>query len=79
MITKYIEQALERARYEKLEDGSYCASVRGLRGVVAVGRTVKSCRAQLAEMVEEWILVRVSRGLAVPRLGGISVRVRRAG
>lgn len=79
MITKYVGKALERARYEKLEDGSFCATVRGLRGIVAVGRSVKQCRDQLAELVEEWILVRISRGLVVPRLGGISVRVRRAG
>ncbi len=79
MITKYVGKALERARYEQLEDGSFCATVRGLRGVVALGRSLEHCRDQLAEVVEEWILVRVSRGLAVPRLGGISVRVRRAG
>jgi predicted RNase H-like HicB family nuclease len=79
MITKYVGKALERARYERLEDGSFCATVRGLRGVMAVGRSVKQCRDQLAEIVEEWILVRVACGLAVPKLGGISVRVRRAG
>jgi len=79
MITKYIEQALAKARYEALEDGSFCATVPGLRGVLAVGQGVEECRAQLAEVIEEWILVRVARGLDVPRVGGITVRVRRAG
>lgn len=79
MITKYIDEALARARYERLEDGPLCATVPGLRGVMALGRNVKECRSRLAEVVEEWVLVRVARGLDVPKLGRISVRVRRAG
>lgn len=79
MITRYIDKALERARYDVLEDGSFCATVPGLRGVVALGSGVEECRRELAEVVEEWILVRVARGLAVPRLGGVVIKVRRAG
>ncbi|MEO6710344.1 MAG: type II toxin-antitoxin system HicB family antitoxin [Planctomycetota bacterium] len=79
MITAYIDKALARARYETLEDGSYCATVPGLRGVIALGAGVEECRRSLAEVVEEWILVRVSRGLAIPKLGGVTIRVRRAG
>ncbi|MCY2958708.1 MAG: type II toxin-antitoxin system HicB family antitoxin [Planctomycetota bacterium] len=79
MITAYIDMALARAHYEVLEDGSYCATVPGLRGVVAIGRGVEECRRELAEVVEEWILVRVARGLVVPKLGGVAIKVRRAG
>jgi len=79
VITKYIEKALQQARYEALEDATFCATVPGLRGVIAVGRRVEDCRRELAEVVEEWVLVRVARGLSVPKLGGISVRVKRAG
>ena len=79
MITKYIDKALERANYEPLEDGSFCATVPGLRGVIAVGSGVEECRRELAEVVEEWVLVRVARGLSVPKIGGVSVRVKRAG
>ena len=79
MISKYIDKALERARYEVLEDGSFCATVAGLRGVVALGHGVEECRRELAAVVEEWVLVRVARGLAIPRLGGVVIKVRRAG
>ena len=79
MIRAYLDEALKRGRYSQLEDGSYCAQVRGLRGVVATGRTLESCRAQLQEVVEEWILVRVARGLDIPPLGGRRIRVRKAG
>ena len=79
MIRGYLERALERARYTQLDDGSYCAEVRGLRGVIATGRTLERCRAALQEVVEEWILVRVARGLDIPALGGLKIRVRKAG
>lgn len=79
MIVKYIAKALERASFERLEDGSVCGTVRGLRGVIAIGANMRACPAQLAEIVEEWVLVRVAQGLSIPRLDGVTVRVRRAG
>ncbi len=78
VITRYIDQALRRARYKLVDGGVYCATVPGLRGVIATGATLEDCRDQLAEVVEEWVLVRVARGLSVPRLGGVTVEVRQA-
>ena len=78
MVSQYVATALERAQYQLLEDGSFAATVRGLRGVIATGTTLEACRRALAEVVEEWILIRVSRGLAVPALGKAVVRVHRA-
>lgn len=79
MIRRYLEEALGRARYTQLEDGTYCAEVRGLRGVIATGSSLERCRTALEEVVEEWVLVRVARGLEVPALGGHRIRVRKAG
>jgi predicted RNase H-like HicB family nuclease len=79
MIRAYLDAALKRARYTNLEDGSYCAEVRGLRGVIATGTTLEACRTALQEVVEEWVLVRVARGLDVPSLGSARIRVRKAG
>ena len=78
MITRYLERALDRATYRMLPDGTFAATVRGLRGVVATGATLEACRRDLADVVEEWLLVRVARGLEVPSLDGATVRVRRA-
>ena len=66
MITRYVARALERAQYRLLEDGTFAATVRGLRGVIAAGATLESCRGDLTEVIEEWVLVRVARGLSVP-------------
>ena len=79
MITRYIDQALHRAHYRQVDGDLYCATVRGLRGVIATGSTLEDCHDQLAQVVEEWVLVRVSRGLSIPRLGGVTVEVRQAG
>ncbi len=78
MIQSYLQNAAARALYQQLEDGSWFAHVRGLKGVVAIGSSVEACRGQLLEVVEEWVLVRVSRNLPVPRLDGVSIRVRTA-
>jgi predicted RNase H-like HicB family nuclease len=78
MITQYVDRALRKARYALLDNGSFCATVPGLRGVIATAPSVEACRDQLAEVVEEWVLVRVARGLQVPALGGLRVDVRKA-
>ena len=79
MIREYVEAALHHGKYEILEDGSYYGEVPPLRGVLATGRTLEACRTTLAEVVEEWILVRVAKGLAVPPLGRVAVRIKKAG
>jgi predicted RNase H-like HicB family nuclease len=76
MISRYVARALERAQYRLLADGTFCATVRGLRGVIGTGTTLETCRRDLAEVVEEWVLVRVARGLAVPALDGVTLSVR---
>ncbi len=78
MVSQYVSTALDRAEYRLLDDGSFAATVRGFEGIVATGVTLEACRRELAEVVEEWILVRVARGLAIPALGKAVVRVCRA-
>jgi len=78
MMYRVITQALRRARYRQVDGGLFCATVPGLRGVIATGTSLEACRDQLAEVVEEWVLVRVARGLPVPRLGGVTVEIRQA-
>ena len=78
MIRQYVEEALRGARYDKLDDGTFYGEVPRLR-VLAAGETLEECRNQLAEVVEEWVLVRVAKGLSVPPLGEIAVKVKKAG
>ena len=79
MIRRYVDEALRRARYDKLADRTYYGEVPSLRGVVATGRTLEACREELGEVVEEWVLARVAQGLSVPPLRNVTVRVKTAG
>jgi predicted RNase H-like HicB family nuclease len=78
VIANYISEALHRARYSVVDGRVFCATVPGLAGVIATAESLEACRDELAEVVAEWTLVRVSRGLSVPRLGTARVQVRPA-
>jgi hypothetical protein len=40
MLTKYIEAAMRRAGYEKIEDGTYFGTIPGFQGVWGNAKTV---------------------------------------
>jgi len=73
MFSEYIGAALGLAKYESLENGSYMATVEGLRGVIATGETIEKCREDLIEVIEEWITIRLQRGFAIPSLEGYAI------
>jgi predicted RNase H-like HicB family nuclease len=76
MITEYIEAALARATYEIIEDEEpYYGEVPGLQGVWATGKTLEECRRNLAETVEDWVLLSIAKGLPIPALGDVSLRL----
>jgi len=78
MITKYIEAALSRAVYEIIRDEEpFYAEVPGLKGVWASGGTLEECRRNLAETVEDWVLLSVAKGLPIPPLGDASIELPR--
>jgi predicted RNase H-like HicB family nuclease len=75
MLIEYVEAALEKAKYEMIEDPEpFYAEVPKLKGVWATGKTLEECRRNLAEVVEGWLIVRLRKGLSVPRLGRIEVK-----
>ena len=77
MVSEYVQAALRRARYEILaDDGSYYGEIPGIEGVYANTPTLEACREELREVLEEWILVRVSRGLALPVVDGHELTIR---
>ena len=77
MLTNYLRAAMKKARYEILgDDGSYYGEIPGFSGVYANASTLEVCRNQLEEVLEEWILFRVSRNLPLPSAGGIRLRIK---
>jgi predicted RNase H-like HicB family nuclease len=50
MLATYIDQAMELARYEIIEDeGTYWGEIPGLQGVWARQATLEACRRELRE------------------------------
>jgi len=67
MLTEYLRAALHRATYEILsDDGSFYGEIPGFNGVYANASTLEACREELEEVLEEWILFRISRNLPLP-------------
>jgi predicted RNase H-like HicB family nuclease len=74
MIMEYIEAARARATYEIIDDEEpYYGEVPDLSGVWATGKTLEECRKNLAEVIDGWIIIRLRRGLPVPKLGDITI------
>lgn len=75
MITEYIDEALRRAQYEKIDDEEpYYGEIDELKGVWANGKTLEECRNNLKEVVEGWILVSIKKGLPIPKLGEFEIK-----
>jgi predicted RNase H-like HicB family nuclease len=74
MIREYIETALKNAHYEMIEDEDpFYGEVTALQGVWASGKTLEECREKLAAVIDGWILVRLSHGLAIPEIDGVQI------
>jgi len=71
MIVEYINAALARATYERIEDkeNPYYGRIPVLKGVWATGKTLEECRNHLAEVIEGWLIVRLRKGLIIPPIG----------
>ncbi|MGA2599619.1 MAG: type II toxin-antitoxin system HicB family antitoxin [Bryobacteraceae bacterium] len=77
MLTKYIQAAMRRATYEILEDdGSFYGCVPDLPGVWANAATLEACREDLAQVLEDWLLLSIARNLPIPLLDGIGLTIR---
>ena len=77
MLTSYIRAAMRRAKYEILQDDrTFYGEIPGFGGVYANAKTLEACREELEEVLEEWILFRVSRNLKLPVVNGIRLRIK---
>lgn len=80
MLQEYFRAAMRKARYEILaDDGTYYGEIPGFEGVYANANTLEESRDELEEVLEEWVLFRVSRNLPLRTVDGIELRVRQVG
>jgi len=70
MLTEYLQAAMRKAKYEILDaNEGYYGEIPGFQGVWANADNLEDCRKELAEVLESWLLFRISRGMKVPAVG----------
>lgn len=77
MWTNYLRAALHQAHYAILpDDNSYYGEVPDFDGVYANAATLEACREERAEVLEEWMLFRIAKGLPLPVVDGVEVTIK---
>ena len=72
MLTDFMYKKLKQARYKLLEDKMYFGEIPGLKGVWASAKNLEDCRAELQEVLEDWLLLKIKTG---DRVQGLSIKV----
>ena len=73
ILTDFVRRALEKAVYDKLEDGTYSGRIPPCPGVIAFGTNLARCENELRSTLEDWILVGLKLGHTLPVIGNIDL------
>ena len=73
MLTDYINQAMSKAVYDKLEDGSYSGKIIECPGTIAFAETLYQCQNELRSVLEGWLLVKIRHGDQIPIIDEIDL------
>jgi predicted RNase H-like HicB family nuclease len=73
ILTGYIDSALAKAEYDKLDDGTFSGRIPGCKGVIAFGKTLRECEAELQDTFEDWIFVALKLGHQLPIFDGFDL------
>jgi predicted RNase H-like HicB family nuclease len=76
MLFEYIQKAIEKAEYKKLEDGTWFGEIPGFEGVWANGKSVEECRRELIEVLEEWVILKIRDNDPIPAVNGTEIKIR---
>jgi predicted RNase H-like HicB family nuclease len=76
MLLEYINQAMAKAVYDKLDDGSFFGKIPLCPGVVAFAETLYKCQQELRSSLEGWLIVKIRHGDKLPVINKINLNVR---
>jgi len=62
MLSSFINSKLNTASYKILPDRSYFGEIKSLQGVWASAKSLETCRRELQEVLEDWLMVKVRSG-----------------
>jgi len=66
MLSNFIQKNLAKARYKLLENKTYFGEIPGLKGVWANSKTLELCRAELSEVLEDWLFLKLRSKEKIP-------------
>jgi len=75
MITNYLHEAMCRAKYKILEDGTYYGWIEELPGVWGSAASLEECRGELESVVEDWLLLDLKLGHRIVPLSDIDLNI----
>jgi len=73
IFTEYIEKAMSKSIYDKLDDGSYAGKIPECQGVLAFGKSLKECEDELRSTLEDWIFLGIKLNHNLPIIDGINL------
>jgi predicted RNase H-like HicB family nuclease len=73
MLISYIDKAMSKAVYDKLEDGSFSGKIPKCPGVIAFGATLYQCEQDLKSSLEGWLIVKIRYGDKLPVIDSINL------
>ena len=66
MLMEYIDKAMGKAVYDKLEDGSFSGKIPQCPGVIAFSETLYKCEQELRSALEGWLIVKIRHSDTLP-------------
>jgi len=73
MLIEYINKAMSKAVYEKLEEGNFVGKIPPCSGVIAFGETLYQCQEELRSSLEGWLIVKIRHGDKLPVIGRVDL------
>jgi predicted RNase H-like HicB family nuclease len=73
ILSAYLDRAMAQAEYDKLEDNSFSGRIPSCKGVIAFGATLHECETELRSTLEDWLLVGLKLGHALPVIDSIDL------
>jgi hypothetical protein len=75
MLTDYIQAAIDSITWKIMPDGSFYAEI-PLLGLHTNNAHLEECQCHIREMLEEHIVISLSRRSILPAIGGIEIKVK---
>lgn len=77
ILSDYIQAAMHTVEVKRLDSGEWFASIPLCPGVWASAGSPEAARAEIAEVLEEWIVFALSDGEELPPIGDHRVGMHR--